>query len=210
MSKLSPDMFDAITEVINIGVGYAARSMREMIGEAVEVTLPHVDIVDQSVVEEEFGGAAEDSLLGTSTTFEGGFGGEAMLLLEKQAASNLAESMLKDSIFDANSISQQDVIEEIGNVLITACFTKIADILQVRLSSTPPTYLTGVSDIRDLFSNQMSDDIIWFRFRFSVHSIEVSGYIYFLMDPMHTFLNAVRRLVEVTMAPPPAEDKSPS
>ncbi len=196
--QLSPDMFDAISEVFNIGVGHSAKSLRTMIQAPVSVSTPVVEILSETESRSEFNIAPEKFMIGTCTSFEGGFGGDAMLLLPSYSAINLSDAIVKFGPKTATPVPTQDIIEEVGNVMIVACFTKIADILGVRLSSTVPIYLAGMEDIRKRFRAQMADDVIWFRFQFSVNQLQVSGYIYLLMDPMHTFLHAVQSLIDKT------------
>lgn len=198
--RLTPDMFDAVSEVFNIGVGHAALALRNLTESPVDVGLPHVEILTDQDAEKEFVVAPDRFMVGTSTRFEGGFGGEALLVLPSKAAVNLCSVILPDQpgTEGEDRISTREIMEEVGNILIQACFTKIADIMDVRLGATPPIYITGMEDIRARFRAQLSDDVIWFRFSFTVDRLDVTGYIYFLMDPMHTFLHALEQLVRRT------------
>lgn len=202
MPMLTPDLFDAVTEIFNIGVGHAAKRLRDMLDSTVSVNMPHVEIIMEAEMVEEFSIADEKFLVGTTMAFEGGYGGEAMFLMRSSSALKLAQRIV-DRHFDGSAkVSTQEVMEEAGNVVTTSCFTKIADVLEVRLKNAPPIYLAGMADIRNRFREQMSDDIIWFRFCFSVDNLSIEGYIYFLMDPMHTFLDAVQKLVDKTITRP--------
>lgn len=194
--KLSAEMFDAVTEVFNVCVGHAARALNELVGAEVQIQIPHVDILDTREAMRLFSEEDEYNLLGVSMTFSGGFGGEALLLLTAKSVQNLATKIATSHGLPPEEANTFEALIEVGNIMLTTGFSRIADLLDVRLNADLPNYITGLEDVRSRFAQQLSDDIIWFRFGFSADEVAVEGYIGFVTDPMHTFLHAVEKLLE--------------
>ena len=139
--QLNKYQVDAITEVINIGVGRAANSLSEMTGSPIELNVPSIHISGTP----EFSKVIKTLELNVETTiqqiFEGELSGRALLSFSRENALKMA--CLVGDITTTNTEMDEEltgVLEEVGNIVLNAVLGSIANVLNCPFSYELPEF----------------------------------------------------------------------
>ncbi|MBT4863849.1 MAG: chemotaxis protein CheC [Planctomycetaceae bacterium] len=134
---------DALTEVINIGVGRAANSLSEITGSRIDLAVPNMYLCGTS----DFSEIAKTLNLDVGTTIQQGFEGElsgrALLGFPRNNAFELA-CLVGDIQPGERELDEElcGVLEEIGNIVLNAVLGSIANMFDCEMSYTLPTFCT--------------------------------------------------------------------
>jgi len=129
---------DALKEISNIGMGHAATALSQMIGQRVQLRVPHVTITEISQVPDYLGGA-EKMMVGITLQILGDARGSIMLLFPQESARRLLSKLLgeqsKDLIMTEMTIS---TLKEVGNILASAYLSALGNLLHKTLIPSVP------------------------------------------------------------------------
>ena len=130
---------DALIELLNIGFGRAAAALSDLTGHRVVLEVPEVSIHSITALVPALRSVAADDVASVHQIFSGPVAGDALLILDFQAA-----SMLKQLLTDEPALplrvdaSAREVLTEVGNILLNACLGSFGNLLQVRVSFSVP------------------------------------------------------------------------
>jgi len=191
---LSDINLDTLTELFNIGIGQAAASLSDMINENVELSVPHVSCKTMKDAETEIDNEDWKQLSAIKQMFEGDFSGNALLIFPEKDSLALVRRLLDSDIsIDEISELEEDVLLEVGNIILNACFYSISNILECKIAGEIPTHSRG--NCRQLFSSSGIDSdsiILQLSMKFSIPNHDVHGVISFLMS-----MNALQKLISL-------------
>lgn len=130
---------DALTELINIGFGRAAASLSRITGHRVLLEVPQVAIHPMRDVNAALSRVVRGDIATVHQVFSGPVAGDALLVLDTAGAA-LIKQLLTDEIplplaMDA---SGQEVVTEVGNILLNACLGMFGNLLKVQVSFSVP------------------------------------------------------------------------
>lgn len=130
---------DALTELINIGFGRAAASLSRITGHRVLLEVPQVAIHSMSEVNAALGRVVRGDIATVHQVFSGPVAGDALLVLDTAGAA-LIKQLLTDEmpLPLAMDASGQEVITEVGNILLNACLGMFGNLLKVQVSFSVP------------------------------------------------------------------------
>lgn len=175
---------DALTELINLGVGRAAASLRKMVGQQILLSVPSVEIMSRAQAARTIGGEGTTGLVAIHQGFQGAFSGHALLIFPEANSLELVRAVTGGNLPLEDIVDlEQEALAETGNVILNGCLATIANTLKRSLTISLPEILRG--DGASLFraSAGMSDDLVLFLFiDFAVRGRDIRGYITMLMD----------------------------
>jgi len=180
---LNEIQLDALGELLNIGMGAAAASLSTMVKQEVLLTVPVIRIVHQSKVPTQLDEAPPENVCGVKQTFNGDFSGDALLLFSETKSLSLVQAVLGDSIpLEELGEMEEEAITEIGNIILNACLSSLANIFNEHLDSQIPQYLN--ENLTELFSTSSNDDsfVLLLRMSFNIAEQDITGYVTFIMD----------------------------
>jgi len=180
---LNEIQLDALGELLNIGMGAAAASLSTMVKQEVLLTVPIIRIVHQSKVPTQLDEVPPENVCGVKQTFNGDFSGDALLLFSETKSLSLVQAVLGDSIpLEELGEMEEEAITEIGNIILNACLSSLANIFNEHLDSEIPQYLH--EDLNALFSTDSDDDsfVLLLRMSFNIAEQDITGYVTFIMD----------------------------
>jgi len=180
---LNEIQLDALGELLNIGMGAAAASLSTMVKQEVLLTVPVIRIVHQSKVPTQLDEVPPENVCGVKQTFNGDFSGDALLLFSETKSLSLVQAVLGDSIpLEELGEMEEEAITEIGNIILNACLSSLANIFNEHLDSEIPQYLH--EDLGELFSTGSNDDsfVLLLRMSFNIAEQDITGYVTFIMD----------------------------
>jgi chemotaxis protein CheC len=138
-TPLSEIQRDALGEMINIGFGRAAASLSKLTGHRVELEVPQVAIHPLAELKTALGGVVKGQIATVHQMFSGPIAGDALLVLDAQGASLLKELLTGEPALPISvDASAQEVVTEIGNVLLNACLGMFGNLLEVHVSFSVP------------------------------------------------------------------------
>jgi len=180
---LNEIQLDALGELLNIGMGSAAASLSTMVQQEVLLTVPVIRIIHQNDVPKQLDDVPPQKVCGVKQTFRGNFSGDALLLFSEEKSLSLVRAVLGDSIpLEELGEMEEEAITEIGNIILNACLSSLANIFKEHLDSEIPQYLN--EDIEQLFNVDNDDDcfVLLLRMSFSIAKQDITGYVTFIMD----------------------------
>lgn len=185
MNTLSELHLDALSEVFNVGAGRAAASLSEIVGDEVLLSVPSVEIrksseIDLSAI------SLESNRFGTvHQTFSGSFQAEALLLFTEEHALEIVRDMMGSQIsLEDLAEFEQEAMCEIGNIILNACLSAMADMLNIPLDCSLPDYTVATTE--EIF-RRVSDDekqpyVLLLHIDLAIEKRRSEGHLIFLLS----------------------------
>ncbi len=147
--QLSAYQQDALTELINIGFGRAAASLSKLTGHRVILEVPKIGTYEIGEVAGILSPVLGPDIASVHQIFSGPVSGDALLILDYQAAAMLKELLTDEPAlplpYDA---SAREALTEVGNILLNACLGTFGNLLKVQVSfSVPRLTLESLSGV---------------------------------------------------------------
>jgi chemotaxis protein CheC len=139
MSVLNPHQTDVLTELVSIAFGLTAAKLSEISGCRVVLDVPITSIHPMNALATELGPFVTAPAVSVHQVFSGPISGNAILLFNSGGAVELcnlfAEEQLRPQGLDC---STNEILTEIGNVLLGTCLGVFGNLLEVRVSFSIP------------------------------------------------------------------------
>lgn len=182
--ELTTSQQDALTELINIGYARAAAALSDLTGHRITLEVPEVAIHLIPEIRQKLQRVIRDEVASVNQIFSGPIRGNAILLLDREAAL-LLNSLLTDRV-DASDLdgAAREVITEVGNIVLNACLGAFGNLLKIQVTFTVPYIQVDKVD-KILRSITVAGDeleyalIIHTRFQMRVNN--VSGYLVIIL-----------------------------
>lgn len=184
---LSDEERDILQEIMNIAFGQAAADLAEIINVFVVLNVPYIQVIKAvdlpAYLKTEISGY--DTICMVEQHFWGEFKGSAFLIFPAGSGKELVTIMGEglDQQFDAVSAvegMEKETLMEVGNILIGACVGKVAELLNDRVTYSPPRVVVEnhASDAipADIFDLQSSAIVL--RTVFTFNERAVSGFLF--------------------------------
>jgi chemotaxis protein CheC len=181
---LTTSQQDALTELINIGYARAAAVLSDLTGHRISLEVPEVAIHLIQEIRERLQKVIRGEVASVNQVFSGPISGNAILLLDREAAL-LLNSLLTDRS-NATELdgAAREVITEIGNIVLNACLGAFGNLLKVQVTFTVP-YLQVESVDKVLRSITVGGDELEYALiihtRFHMRASDVSGYLVIIL-----------------------------
>jgi chemotaxis protein CheC len=185
MNTLSELHLDALSEVFNVGAGRAAASLSEIVGDEVLLSVPSVEIrkssdLDLSAI------SLDSNRFGTvHQTFSGSFQAEALLLFTEEHALEIVRDMMGSQIsLEDLAEFEQEAMCELGNIILNACLSAMADMLNIPLDCSLPDYTVATTE--EIF-RRVSDDekqpyVLLLHIDLAIEKRRSEGHLIFLLS----------------------------
>lgn len=186
MSDLLNELeIDALTEMVNIGVGRAATSLRDMVGEQVLLSVPKVALVSRDTAIRTLSENEVSHLVGIHQVFEGDITGRAFLIFPDSKSLELVRAVIGRELTLEEIIElEQEALAEIGNIILNGCLATIANLLQRNLKMSLPEIVRGEPAVFfNLEPPPEAGDVVMFLYiNFAIRNRDIGGYIAMVMD----------------------------
>ncbi|HEY8160547.1 MAG TPA: chemotaxis protein CheX [Methylobacter sp.] len=147
MIHLSEVHIDALAEIFGIGAGRAALSLSEIVGDEVRLSVPSVQVVYTEDINSTTLSLSSNPFGAVAQHFSGPFDAEAVLLFtEEQALKIVSDMMGSQMSLDEIAEFEHEAMCELGNIILNACLSAMADILNFTLESSLPHYTVASAD----------------------------------------------------------------
>ncbi|MCA9239643.1 MAG: chemotaxis protein CheC [Planctomycetales bacterium] len=200
--RLTSDQRDAVTEVINVGVGRAAASLSEMLGRRIELRVPSVSLCDsrrlRSRVEQEDAGVD----LSVLQDFSGELSGRALLAFPKRSGIELGKALGElDGVAEELSFDLVGVLEEVGNIVLNGVLGTVGNMTHTRLNYSVPRLAQG-AELAQVLAPQATDSgsedqlVVLADTLFTVADGSIDGSLILLFD-----IESLRAILDNLMQP---------
>lgn len=182
--KLTEKEKDALTEVLNIGYARAAAALSDLTGHRITLSVPDVTIHRVDRITPTLQEVVDGEVTCVNQMFGGPICGNAILLFDKSAALILTE--LLTNVRPKNLLDQtaQDVVVEVGNILLNACLGSFGNLMSVNIKFTVPQL--QVDQVAQVLKSirihgDSFDYAMMVRTRFDVRASKLSGFLVILL-----------------------------
>lgn len=139
---------DALTEIFNIGAGRAASSLSDIVGDEVLLSVPRVEFYRASEIDANVLSLTSARLGSVQQKFQGPFNMAASLLFTEERALEIVQEMLGSQVQMEDLVEyEQEAMCEVGNIILNACLSAMADMLEISFESTLPEYSSGTPEL---------------------------------------------------------------
>jgi chemotaxis protein CheC len=139
--NLTPMQIDALTEVINIGVGRASGILNDMLRAHILLSVPTIRVFEYQELKNEINGLSDENSALVQMKFKGQFSGTATLVFPSDSASKLVDMV----VGELSETSDMDTIKigtltEVGNIVLNGVVGSLANMLKIQVNYTIPSY----------------------------------------------------------------------
>ncbi len=186
MPSLTDFQRDAISELLNIGMGRAANALSQMANAEVQLSVPFVYLMPVNYVTQLLGKQASDPITVVKQQFTGMFGGDALLLFPEAKSLELVRIVLQEMVpLERMGEMEQESLIEIGNISLNACLGSLANLLNSEIDSSLPELLQ--EDCAEFFAMQQNkypenESVLFLKMDFKIQEKCISGHVAFIID----------------------------
>jgi len=179
--QLSELQYDAIVELLNIGMGSAASSLSEIVNEEIKLSVPSLELLCRKEVVEYFDVLSQE-IVAIKQSFQGAFHGDALLAFAQNKGIRLVSILMKRQISINELVElEADAITEIGNIVLNACLATCNNVLSQKLITEIPIFLKGSA--KEIFNNgKLANMVLFLHVKFSLQYEDIDGYVAFILE----------------------------
>lgn len=178
---------DALTEMMNLGVGRAASAFSKLVGDEVLLSVPEVSLTTVADAVALFAKGDSAAFAGVMESFDGFIDGTAALLFPGERSLELVRVVIGEDM-PAEEISEleEETLAEIGNIILNNCLATVANALRKRIhTSLPETYRATGESMFPFLQSAAEDGsavLLLVQIDFSLRERDIRGFLAFLID----------------------------
>lgn len=160
---MNEERLELLQEMINIGFGRASSAIADLLNVFVTMSVPKIHSINRNEICDYLIkqiGSGEQKVSMIKQVFRSDFMGETVLVFPEQSGTILTNLLINidEHTSDKNEYMLDEVLIEVGNIIIGACMGKIAELLntvltynipQIVLKNTPISRLNVQSLVHD-------------------------------------------------------------
>ena len=134
--ELTTSQQDALTELINIGFARAAAALSDLTGHRISLEDPEVAVHLVPEIKARLERVFAGQVASVNQIFSGPICGNAILLLDREAALLLNRLLTDRSETTELDGAVREVITEVGNIILNTCLAAFGNLLNVQVAFT--------------------------------------------------------------------------
>jgi len=141
-----PDMMDALTELVGLGIGRAADVLNSMLDSHIGLSVPSVRLVQGAELVEVLSRDGGNALSAVQMRYSGSMKGSVELIFTAGEAGKLVDCIMGEEIVQTEEgldALRSGTLCEVGNIVINAIMGTLSNVLKLHLSYTVPSYIEG-------------------------------------------------------------------
>jgi flagellar motor switch protein FliN/FliY len=174
--RLNEMELDAIGEVMNISMGSAATAMSTILDKKVNITTPHIEVVDVSA----FSFSFLEPVIGVIIKYVEGIDGANVLLLRQTDVAKIVAHLLSADPADMMELDEigESAICEIMNQMMGSSASALATFLGKSVNISPPEIMNTVQEesVREMFSIN-GDSLVSIKFNLNIEGLVESEFL---------------------------------
>ena len=174
---------DALGEIFNIGVGRAAASLSQIVSDEVLLSAPSVQLLRGKEATTSLLGQELRQLSTVSQSFSGPFDAEATLVFPETNALEIVRLMVGPHMsIEELSQFEQEAMCEIGNIILNACMSSLADLFHISFDSTLPLHRFGDPEAINIVQIDPDRVLLVLQVDMVISQQRIQGHILFLLS----------------------------
>jgi chemotaxis protein CheC len=137
--ELTTSQQDALTELIDIGYARAAAALSDLTGHRISLEIPEVAVHLVPEIKASLERVIKGEVASVNQIFSGPISGNAILLLDREAALLLNRLLTDRSDTPELDGAVREVITEVGNIILNTCLGAFGNLLDVQVTFTVPS-----------------------------------------------------------------------
>jgi len=185
MNDLSDLHLDALAEVFSIGAGRAALSLSEIVNDEVRISVPSIQVINSKDINSTTLPLNSGRFGAVNQYFRGPFNAEAVLLFtEDQALKIVSDMMGSQMSIDELAEFEHEAMCELGNIILNACLSAMADVFNFTLESSLPAYAVASAEeiLLRLKKNANQPFIMILHIDLAIEKRHAAGSLVFLLS----------------------------
>jgi chemotaxis protein CheC len=183
VSELTDLQRDALGELFNLGVGRAAYSLSQMVRDEIELSAPVVSLIKPHEVSEALLGSEFRMLSMVAIDFTGPFNARSLLLFPERNALAIVSNMLDPEMTPEElSEFEQEAMCEIGNIILNACISALADEFGVQFQGGLPMHYFCDNNSLPILGDPESQRILVLQINLVMRQQRIQGHLLFLLS----------------------------
>ena len=185
MNPLTELQVDTLTEIFNIGAGRAASSLSEIVGDQVMLSVPRVQLYRSAEINADVLSLNSPRLGAVKQRFSGPFTADAMLLFTEDRALEIVHDMMGSQVgVEDVAEFEQEAMCELGNIILNACLSSMADMLELTLDSSLPIYSVGATNVilQQIIQEANQPIMLVLHIDLAIEKRHSQGYLVFLLS----------------------------
>ena len=188
LDNLNEMQIDALREIGSIGAGHAATALSQLVGHAISIDVPTLELVGIGEVPELFGGP-EVLVAAVHVRLLGDIGGSMLFMAERSSALALVDLMHARAVGSARSYGadEEALLTHVASILMSAYLAAIGRLADVSmLPARPSSALDMAGALMQAVTSAAAlhaDVALLLRTRFHDADTSVDAYLFFLPDP---------------------------
>lgn len=180
---LNNEQLDLFTELINIGVGKAAKLLNELISSPIKLSIPKIIVERPIDLVEKLKPGKSTTYYAVKLQFEGSFNGIAEIVFPSESGNNLVSILTGEEPYsDELDGLRAGTLNEVANMLLNGVMGTISNIIKEDFNYSIPVYSEDIFE--NLFIDPTSEDkiVLFGETHFVVESADIEGDIIVLLE----------------------------
>ncbi|WP_421908801.1 chemotaxis protein CheC [Methanolacinia petrolearia] len=182
--NVSPEDFDTLTEIMNIGVGKVASLLNEITASHIRLSVPQVQIININDIGSQDLVPENEICAQVRLDFSGPFSGTSVLVFPSGSAAALVMA-ITDEKPDTPELDliRAETLKEVGNLFINGVMGSIGNFLREHISySLPDYYEDKIEVLKDFKETTNNENVLLTTTNFYVENINVTGIIFLMLE----------------------------
>lgn len=202
--ELSEIQADALTELMNIGVGHGAAQLSQMLESPISLHVPSLVAVHEDQLANLLNSFDQGDWSSVHLGFGGSLGGTTALLISSRGAAALLDALGEPTASNnatkpGLNENDQAVLIEVGNIVLNGVIGAFSNVLEQNVVLEVPSYTHGA--VKSLFAAERvfgSTTLLLARTHFVVRSLSVEGAVMVVLglDAFEKLLGLIDRKVD--------------
>lgn len=191
---------DVLREIGNIGAGNAATTLSKMLSKKVDMTVPHVKIVDIQEIANILGGP-ENQVVGILFTISEDIDGMMMFILEQKFAHLIVNQLMGRDLESFSDFGEMDLsaIKEIGNIMAGSYINAISSLTNLLIHISVPSIAVDMAgailSVPAIQFGKIGDKVLFIEEEFTGEGENVNSYL--MLIPEMESLNKILKILGV-------------
>ncbi len=181
---LNKDQRDAITEIVNIGVGKGSATLSEMVQTEIVLNVPYVNVVAFKDLFIEFDQIETGVIHASELKLFGEYEGISNIILSEESAEKLASAITNEPVKSTSLQEMKDgILIEVGNIILNAVMGSFGNILDVPLDYKIPQSFNGdIASFYNHLDEAKYNQVLLCRTNFTVEGKAIEGEILIIYE----------------------------
>lgn len=198
--NLNALQIDVLREIGNIGAGNAATTLSMMLSRKVDMTVPHVKIVDIQEIANTLGGP-ENQVVGILFTLSENIEGMMMFILEQKFAHLIINQLMGRNLESFSDFEEMDLsaLKEIGNIMAGSYVNAIGGLTNLVINISVPSIAIDMAgailSVPAIQFGKVGDKVLFIEEEFIGDGENVNSYL--ILIPEMESLNKILEILGV-------------